>query len=149
MLTQVLSLAVRHTRFLLGTCLVLYGSVTAQAAPLFTGLGDLDGGIFYSRAYAVSADGTVVAGSSSSASGDEAFRWTSSGMTGLGDLPGGSFYSQAKGVSADGAVVVGYSEHASSTEAFRWTSADGMRSCDGHPDRRLWSGKQSNGLDIV
>ena len=103
MLTQVLSLAVRHTRFLLGTCLVLYGSVTAQAAPLFTG---------------------------------------------LGDLPGGSFYSQAKGVSADGAVVVGYSEHASSTEAFRWTSADGMRSCDGHPDRRLWSGKQSNGLNI-
>ena len=74
MVTQTLSSAVRNTRFLLGTCLVLCGSITVQAGPLFTGLGDLPGGYFSSHAYGVSADGAVVVGSGISGSGWEAFR---------------------------------------------------------------------------
>ena len=120
MVTQTLSSAVRNTRFLLGTCLVLCGSVTVQAGPLFTGLGDLTAGSFYSIAKGVSANRAVVVGQSSSASGNEAFRWTSrTGMVGLGDLPGGYFSSHADGVSADGAVVVGSGISGSGWEAFR------------------------------
>ncbi len=52
----------------------------------------------------------IVGGAAISASGREAFRWTSGGgMVGLGDLPGGESDSEANGVSADGSVVVGYS----------------------------------------
>ena len=99
----------------------------ASAKPLFMGLGDLPGGDFGSGAYAVSADSSVVVGSSKSASGYEAFRWTQgSGMVGLGDLPGGNFNSEARGVSADGSVVVGFSTPTSSTEAFQWTQGSGM-----------------------
>ena len=47
-------------------------------------------------------------GWSDSASGREAFRWTSDGgMVGLGDLPGGEFTSYATGVSGDGIAVLG------------------------------------------
>ena len=102
-------------------CLVTSGT------RMMVGLGDLDGGNFYSKAYGVSADGAVVVGQSNSAAGYEAFRWTSSGMVGLGDLDGGNFDSNAKGVSADGAVVVGSGNSASGYEALRWTSG-GMRS---------------------
>ena len=86
--------------------------------PSFTGLGDLSGGNYLSRAWAVSADGSVVVGESYSEQGLEAFRWTpSGGMFGLGDLPGGSFYSFALGLSRDGAVVVGGSNSGSGREA--------------------------------
>jgi probable HAF family extracellular repeat protein len=94
------------------------------------GLGDLPGGSTSSVAYAVSADGSVVVGSSESASGTEAFLWTSGGgMVGLGDLPGGGFSSIAWDASADGSVVVGRSDTASvyGSEAFLWTSAGGMQ----------------------
>ncbi len=98
--------------------------------PSFQGIGDLPGGPgggFASQADGVSADGSVVVGWSSSASGTEASVWTSDvGMVGLGDLPGGVFHSHASGVSADGSVVVGSSISASGFEAFRWTSAGGM-----------------------
>ena len=105
----------------------------AQATGM-VGLGDLPGGLFYSDASGVSADGSVVVGSSKSASSGgtgtgrtEAFRWAqATGMVGLGDLPGGLFYSDASGVSADGSVVVGVSEGANGREAFRWTQATGM-----------------------
>ncbi len=92
----------------------------------FQGLGFLSENP-HSAAYGVSADGSVVVGQSRSASGLEAFRWTSGGgMVGLGDLPGGDFYSEAVAVSADGSVVVGQSRSASGLEAFRWTSSGGM-----------------------
>ncbi len=102
------------------------------AAEGMVGLGDLPGGDFYSEAYGVSADGSVIVGySSSAASGPyphmEAFYWTAAeGMVGLGDLPGGDFNSFATAVSADGSVIVGYSSSASGPEAFRWTAAEGM-----------------------
>ena len=73
---------------------------------------------------AVSADGSVVVGTSRSG---EAFRWTPGGaFEGLGDLPGGVFNSFGLGVSADGQVVVGASTTATGDEAFRWTRATGM-----------------------
>jgi probable HAF family extracellular repeat protein len=86
-----------------------------------------------SRAYGVSADGSVVVGWSSSPNGNynyqaEAFRWTASdGMQGLGDLPGGYFDSWAWAASADGAVIVGTSLTALNNEAFIWDVAHGMR----------------------
>jgi probable HAF family extracellular repeat protein len=92
------------------------------------GLGFLPGGITSSVARAVSADGSVVVGSSGSGSVDagaqEAFRWTSDGgMVGLGDLPGGHVRSDAYDVSDDGAVIVGSSFSSFGFyEAFRWTS---------------------------
>ena len=53
-------------------------------------LGDLPGVNFLSDAQAVSADGSVVVGGSSSGGTLEAFRWTEGGgMVGLGLLPGG------------------------------------------------------------
>lgn len=100
-----------------------------QAAdpPFFCGVGDLPGGAVMSAAYGVSGDGRVVVGSSQSASGEQAFRWSgSSGIAGLGDLPGGGTYSRALAVSADGSTVVGDSSSASGNEAFRWTPAGGM-----------------------
>ena len=107
--------------------MLVFGLTVSAHAVSFTPLGDLSGGGFYSYASGVSADGSVVVGRGNSASGGEAFRWTSGGgMAGLGDLSGGDFYSRASGVSADGSVVVGYGVSASGGEAFRWTSGGGM-----------------------
>jgi probable HAF family extracellular repeat protein len=116
--------------------MVLVGVGVARAGhaqTTFTGLGDLPGGGTYSEAHAVSADGSVIVGYSSSPSGfAEAFRWTAAdGMMGLGDLPGGTFWSMALGVSTDGSVVVGLGQSAASAgidarEAFRWTATEGM-----------------------
>jgi probable HAF family extracellular repeat protein len=97
------------------------------AAGGMQGLGHLPGGGLSSVAVGVSGNGSVIVGSSDSASGYEAFRWTAAGgMLGLGDLPGGGFQSEANGVSGDGAVIVGYGTSASGNQAFRWTSAGGM-----------------------
>lgn len=91
------------------------------------GLGDLSGGIFQSSAERASADGSVIVGSSESANGTEAFRWTSGGgMMGLGDFAGSTFGSLALGVSADGSVVVGAGTSVNGFEAFRWTSGSGL-----------------------
>jgi len=90
-----------------------------------TGMVNLGSG----TASAVSADGSVVAGSKYSfPSKTEAFRWTEeTGMVGLSDLPGGEFRSEACAISADGSVVVGWSNSSSFyDEAFRWTEETGM-----------------------
>jgi probable HAF family extracellular repeat protein len=106
------------------TCLtglaVIPSAETAAAQAMFSGLGDLPGGAFDSVANAVSADGLVIVGEGSSASGSEAFRWEGGVMTGLGDLPGGEFESIARAVSADGQIVVGSGRGTSGLEAFRW-----------------------------
>lgn len=101
------------------------------------GLGSLPGGAFLSQANAVSLDGGVVVGGSSSlASGPnsaEAFRLElpeSSGgfaMEGLGDLPGGIYASVARALSGDGEVVVGASDSFDGEEAFVWDEENGMR----------------------
>ena len=100
------------------------------------GLGYLPGGN-YSTATAVSADGSVIVGTSGSASGGQAFRWTAgSGMVGLGYLPVGN-YSSATAVSADGSIVVGI---VVGNDGFRWTAGSGMQS--------LWDLLETNGLNL-
>ncbi len=105
-----------------------FSSITS-AQPSFQGLGDLPGGYFFSRAEAISGDGSVVVGYSVGASGhEEAFRWTpADGMQALGDLPGGAVRSAALGVSRDGTVIVGKSDSGTyPTEGFRWTAESGI-----------------------
>jgi probable HAF family extracellular repeat protein len=81
-----------------------------------------------SRACAVSADGSVVVGSSG-CSDTEAFRWTQeTGIVGLGTLPGGSRNSAAFAVSDDGSTIVGQSHSEFGLEAFVWDATHGMRS---------------------
>ncbi|MFO0839131.1 MAG: PEP-CTERM sorting domain-containing protein [Phycisphaerae bacterium] len=97
-------------------------SSVAIAAGTFTQLGDLPGGVFYSVAGGISADGSVVVGSSDSTAGFEAFRWTSGGgMVDLGSLNASGF-SAAYAVSGDGATVTGESD----LQGMRWTSGSGM-----------------------
>jgi probable HAF family extracellular repeat protein len=91
------------------------------------GLGDLPGGATESQAFDLSGDGSVVVGYGKSASGTEAFRWTTEGgMDGLGDLPGGYFASKATACSTDGTIVVGGAASAAGWEAFRWTDGGDM-----------------------
>lgn len=120
---------------------VATGTVSVDPDPVvprrgsFQGLGDLPGGEYQSRAFAVSADGSAVVGYSASGSGEwEAFRWSGAeGMVPLGHLPGRELRSYALAVSADGSVVVGASSSAQGEEggeAFRWTEAEGMVGLD-------------------
>jgi len=127
-------------RRVLAACVVMGASValwTTSWSQSLTWLGTLPGYEYGSAASGVSADGAVVVGSSSNASGSaRAFRWTAAGgMQNLGTLPGGA-YSYATGVSADGSVVVGILENSIWDEehgyiyvdrAFRWTAAGGMQ----------------------
>jgi probable HAF family extracellular repeat protein len=85
------------------------------------------GGLF-SRAYGVSADGTVVVGGAFNAANRyHAFRWTASGGMQDLDTPS-SAGSEAYGVSADGSVVVGSAQNTSGGyRAFRWTASGGMQ----------------------
>ena len=92
-----------------------------------------------STAYALSADGSVVAGRAESDASppsgwflpaySRAFRWTEAGgMEDLGTLRAdNSGHSSARALSADGSVVAGgaYND-AGSSHAFRWTEAGGM-----------------------
>jgi probable HAF family extracellular repeat protein len=98
----------------------------------FGGLGYLPGGSnTSSSANAVSAEGFVIVGVSTSANSEqEGFRWTSAtGMVGLGFLPGGAS-SAANFVSDDGQVIVGTvgfsNDPSRQSAAFRWTEAGGM-----------------------
>lgn len=103
---------------LAASCLLTVALAASANAARFTGLGYLLGGQNSSGATAVSPDGSVIVGHSESASGIEAFRWTSNGgMVGLGDLPGGEFYSSATGVSADGSVISGVGHSRSNPRA--------------------------------
>ena len=89
--------------------------------PAITWLGTLGGSL--SRAYSVSADGSVVVGwAYNNFSVSRAFRWTEEGMQDLGALPG-SFVSYAYGVSADGSVVIGGGWNSDEqTRALRWAN---------------------------
>ena len=111
-------------------------------------LGKLGNNSGDSVAHAVSADGSVVVGSSRTASGyevigyDEAFRWTEeTGMVDLGSLIGNS-NSSADGVSADGSVIIG----SSNGQAFRWTQETGMVSLGSNSSA---SGVSADGSIIV
>ena len=100
------------------------------------GLGHLPEGsaLKFSVAGGVSADGSVVAGTSFSGATYEAFVWSKgSGMVGLGDLKGNRpsvYQSQALAISGDGKTVVGFGDTNVSQEAFIWDSANGMRALE-------------------
>ncbi len=92
-----------------------------------TGLGSLSGGQFRSEALGISADGTVVAGVSSSEGGaNQFFRWTESGgMEGTG-----LFFSSGQVVrmalSGDGQYIVS----STNGRAFRWSLEAGLEYLD-------------------
>jgi len=92
------------------------------------GLGALTESDPTSIATAVSADGSVVVGRSSSLTVPygEAFRWEDGQMQGIGVLPGDAA-SVALAVSADGSIIVGESEDDDGNERiFIWTAETGM-----------------------
>ena len=98
--------------------------------PSFRGLGEIPGGLDFSTAAGVSADGgngggPVVIGSSEGASGLLAFLWDGN-LLGIGDLAGGAFQSRGYDISADGSTAVGRGTSGAGTEAFRRTQAGGM-----------------------
>jgi probable HAF family extracellular repeat protein len=97
-------------------------------------LGMLPGYTASSQAYAVSADGSVVVGSSLKADGTgRAFIWTAeTGIQPLGDLPDWVTSSQASGVAADGRTIVGIVQGrdpnyiGQKTLCFFWTAEEGF-----------------------
>jgi probable HAF family extracellular repeat protein len=91
------------------------------------GLGFLPGGSA-SFATAVSPDGSVVVGTSSSYAGYPAFRWTQgTGMVNIGNLPGRQT-THPLDVSAEGSAIVGGSlTDPTHGGAFIWDSIHGMR----------------------
>ena len=86
-----------------------------------------------SNAYAVSDDGQIIVGSTTSPAGFQAFRWTAAdGMVGIDELGGPNIDSRATAISGDGTIVFGrvriQSGATSKFEVFRWTTTDGMTS---------------------
>jgi probable HAF family extracellular repeat protein len=115
----------------------------------------------YSRATAVTADGSVVVGDGGTHSGHVyAFRWTAAGgMQDLGTHPDGRFWS-ASGVSGDGSVVVGTIDpECGCRRASLWTSSLGVVDLNAYlptlgVDLTGWSlgkaiGISADGLTIV
>ncbi len=82
------------------------------------GLGDLDGGDFFSQSLHVSDDGSTILGLGKSAAGYRLFRWTQA--QGLQPLP---IVGTAFGASADGSVIVG---DTGQLEAFVWSESTGQ-----------------------
>lgn len=109
----------KYGLFLLMVTVIRLSSAYAEVI----GLDDFPGGIFYSKAVAISTDGITVAGYSYISNGTEAFRWTAEeGMVGLGSFGGTNSSGFATAVSSDGSVIVGVSN----SSAFRWTADEGM-----------------------
>lgn len=110
----------RAFRWTSDTGMVSLGTLPTNASSIATSHGG-----------AMSANGSIIVGTSSSGRLQEAYRWTvETGMVGLGDLPGGSVISGAEGISADGSTIIGWSRSKlsqGSTEAYRWTAAGGMQ----------------------
>jgi probable HAF family extracellular repeat protein len=124
------------TEFISFCCIL--SATFASAQITFRPLGDLPGGQVRSQAMAISGNGLVVVGSSSSEFSqqrDEAFRGTAeAGLEGLGALahPFPPPYSIAFDVSHDGSVVVGRSGLVP-FEAFRWSAREGLVGLGGLP----------------
>lgn len=121
-------------------------AVSVLAIPraiLLGALPDAPADAFY-FAQGVSADGTVVVGSTEQQDqGGQAFRWTeATGMESLGVLPGFD-RSEASAISADGLVIVGTCGIINSDPyvctAFRWTAATGMVALLDTPDSQEFS----------
>lgn len=97
-------------------------------------LGTLGG--TWSRPSGLSADGSIVVGQASNASGQgRVFRWTAgNGMQDLG------FAALTAGVSADGSVIVGTITPGGRIRAFRWTAAHGVLELGTLGGSNSWAG---------
>jgi probable HAF family extracellular repeat protein len=96
---------------------------------------------YSSRANDVSADGSVIVGTSNinQGNGSEAFRWTAQGgMQGLGDLAGGIVASEGYAISRDGSTIVGMGNDGVQGRAVRWTQQTGMVSLGQLPGGNGW-----------
>ena len=122
---------IRSSRSLTMLAAGIYGiglMSSAVKAQTISVVGPIAGGGF-SRAYAVNSSGTVVAGYSDNALGqDVAIRWTSAGgSVSMGLLPGGSTNSYGQGIDSTGNIIVGYGDSGGITRAFRWTNTGGYQ----------------------
>ncbi len=121
------------------------------------GLGDIPGGFFRSEAYAVSDNGSIVAGVGNydidpnppyAVINREAMRWTqATGCVSLGDLPGSIVESAMLGISGDGQVLVGYGRSAAGYEMIRWTQGGGLVSLGDLPGGVLNGGATACSFD--
>lgn len=93
---------------------------------------DLLGGIVSAEVTGMVADGSIVAGSGWTATGQQAFYWTSgTGTVSLGDT-GFPHESGSLAISGDGSTIVGwYVNPSSKDETFYWTRATGMQPLNG------------------
>ena len=130
---------------------VLSGGIHAEAQVSFIPLGDLPGGMTNSAAYGVSADGSVVVGSSVSSNGVVAFRWTQGGgMVALPLLPFGTS-AVAYAASANGSIIVGGGSSAYGLQACMWSNGvvNGLSDLDGGSSESSAFDVSDNGEVIV
>jgi|GEM_PF-6854489 len=96
---------------------------------VLTPVGSLASGAqFYSEAWDLSSDGSVVVGFSLDAAGlPRAFRWSAAtGIVSLGTLPGGTL-SFATATNTDGSIIVGFGDDTlGNTRAWIWTQRCGV-----------------------
>ena len=139
----------------LAACLGGSDSAPAVQHATFLNLGFLPG-YTSSQASAVSSDGSVVAGTATTAAGNrQAFRWSAQkGLVGIGFMPGGT-YSVATAASANGAVIVGSGDTTddspTSSMGFRWDEATGAQRVEALPGSHLChaAGVSGDGAVIV
>ena len=115
-----------------GRRLVVWNSLGSR---LF--VGELGGGSVGGVMRALSSDGTIGVGESSSGIGSEACAWTSGvGLYGLGPASATITQTNATGVNADGTVIVGlaFSTNQQQPVAFRWTPSAGYQLLGTPPD---------------
>lgn len=122
-LVRIRKIRMSRQSLLLLIMVVVFSGYGVCTAATFQGLGYLTGGSC-SEATAVSADGSVVVGTSCTASGVQAFRWTADeGIVGV-PIPDGLTESWATDVSADANFVLGYGRISDSLpygyEGLRW-----------------------------
>jgi uncharacterized membrane protein len=107
-------------------------SVSTVFCASFQGIGDLPGGMNASGCCDISANGAVVAGTSSSATTREAIYWTQQGgiqRTGL--VPGYSSGHFPKAVSADGSLIAGTATRQNGEGVpFLWSADGGITQLD-------------------
>lgn len=89
-----------------------------------------------SEAYATSADGSIIVGTSASSLGPQAFRWTAStGMQGLGSESDEVFFRSANAMTPDGRTIVGSGRSLEFPVVVRWTESTGVVNLGRlHPD---------------
>ncbi|MEL7473977.1 MAG: hypothetical protein AAGK04_11730 [Planctomycetota bacterium] len=99
--------------------LAVAGLAASTLAQTFSGIGDLPGSAYLSRAFVVSGDGSIVAGESAQTFGYiMPTSWTpAQGLDALPDLPGGAVRGVGEAASRDGSIIVGASGSASTNDS--------------------------------